>query len=136
MTDPAILWFEDLAIGDVPSVGGKNASLGEMTRELGAAGVRIPTGFATTAQAWREKVPVPIFSPLDSGQGRRHACAAGGPLAQLVEHRPFKPRVEGSSPSRPTRLPLDPRGLPLAADARRTGDTTRDPDPPSGRGQA
>jgi pyruvate,water dikinase len=63
MTNPTILWFEDLAIGDVPSVGGKNASLGEMTRELGAAGVRIPTGFATTAQAWREFVSANGIEP-------------------------------------------------------------------------
>ncbi len=63
MTDTAILWFEDLAIGDVPLVGGKNASLGEMTRELGAAGVRIPTGFATTAQAWREFVSANGIEP-------------------------------------------------------------------------
>jgi pyruvate,water dikinase len=48
-----ILWFEEIAIADVPSVGGKNASLGEMIRELGNEGVRVPTGFATTASAFR-----------------------------------------------------------------------------------
>ena len=40
-------------VEDVPSVGGKNASLGEMVRELGAQGVRVPNGFAITAQAYR-----------------------------------------------------------------------------------
>ncbi|MDV3237414.1 MAG: phosphoenolpyruvate synthase [Gammaproteobacteria bacterium] len=40
-------------MGDVPQVGGKNASLGEMYRELTAAGVRVPNGFATTADAYR-----------------------------------------------------------------------------------
>jgi len=50
---PSILWFEEIAISDVPSVGGKNASLGEMVRELGGKGVRVPSGFATTAEAYR-----------------------------------------------------------------------------------
>jgi pyruvate,water dikinase len=48
-----IRWFNELAIADVPQVGGKNASLGEMIRELAARGVRIPNGFAVTAQAYR-----------------------------------------------------------------------------------
>ena len=48
-----IRWFEDIAIDDVPSVGGKTASLGEMYRELGPKGVRIPNGFAVTAGAYR-----------------------------------------------------------------------------------
>jgi pyruvate,water dikinase len=47
------LWFEDIGITDVPIVGGKNASLGEMVRELGKRGVRVPTGFATTSAAYR-----------------------------------------------------------------------------------
>ncbi len=48
-----VRFFEDIAIGDVPVVGGKNASLGEMYRELSDVGVRIPNGFATTAAAYR-----------------------------------------------------------------------------------
>ena len=56
MSGSAILWFEKIGIADVPAVGGKNASLGEMVRELGGAGVRIPEGFATTAAAFREYV--------------------------------------------------------------------------------
>jgi pyruvate,water dikinase len=46
-------WFDDIGIGDVPAVGGKNASLGEMRRALTPLGVRIPDGFATTAEAYR-----------------------------------------------------------------------------------
>ena len=49
-----VRWFEELGMGDVPQVGGKNASLGEMYRHLTAAGVRVPNGFATTADAYRE----------------------------------------------------------------------------------
>ena len=46
--------FEQLRNTDVGSVGGKNASLGEMISQLSAKGVRVPTGFATTADAYRE----------------------------------------------------------------------------------
>jgi pyruvate,water dikinase len=48
-----VVWLDKLGLADVPAVGGKNASLGELLRELGAAGVRVPNGFATTAAAWR-----------------------------------------------------------------------------------
>jgi pyruvate,water dikinase len=47
-----VRWFEEIKIEDVPLVGGKNASLGEMYRELTGQGVRIPNGFATTAEAY------------------------------------------------------------------------------------
>ncbi|MBN2854306.1 phosphoenolpyruvate synthase [Patescibacteria group bacterium] len=47
-----VLFFEELGIKDVPLVGGKNASLGEMFVNLGKKGVRIPDGFATTAEAY------------------------------------------------------------------------------------
>jgi len=49
-----VIPFENLRNTDVPSVGGKNASLGEMISQLSAKGVRVPTGFATTADAYRE----------------------------------------------------------------------------------
>ncbi len=45
--------FEEITLDDLPRVGGKNASLGEMIRSLGAAGVRVPGGFAVTAEAFR-----------------------------------------------------------------------------------
>ncbi|MDH5666430.1 MAG: phosphoenolpyruvate synthase [Nitrospira sp.] len=48
-----VKWFEDLGIEDVSSVGGKNASLGEMYRELASKGVNVPNGFAVTADAYR-----------------------------------------------------------------------------------
>ena len=49
-----IRWFDDLGMGDVPIVGGKNASLGEMRQSLTPLGIRVPDGFATTADAYRE----------------------------------------------------------------------------------
>jgi len=48
-----ILWFNEIGIGDVPLVGGKNASLGEMYQQLTSKGVNIPGGFAITAYAYR-----------------------------------------------------------------------------------
>jgi pyruvate,water dikinase len=53
-----VIPFENLRNVDVPSVGGKNASLGEMISQLTAKGVRVPTGFATTADAYREFLSV------------------------------------------------------------------------------
>ncbi|MFP4523050.1 MAG: phosphoenolpyruvate synthase [Candidatus Nanoarchaeia archaeon] len=50
--DAHILWFDQLTIDDVPLVGGKNASLGEMYVSLTPKGVRIPNGFAITAKAY------------------------------------------------------------------------------------
>jgi pyruvate,water dikinase len=50
---PYVVPFQQLGIHDVPSVGGKNASLGEMIQHLTDAGVRVPGGFATTADAYR-----------------------------------------------------------------------------------
>lgn len=48
-----VRWFNEITLQDVPLVGGKNASLGELYRELAAAGVRVPNGFAITADGYR-----------------------------------------------------------------------------------
>ena len=47
-----VAWLKDLRLPDLPQVGGKNASLGEMTGALSSAGIRVPGGFATTAAAF------------------------------------------------------------------------------------
>lgn len=68
-----ILWFEEVGIADIPLVGGKNASLGEMIRQLQPKGVNVPNGFATTAYAFRhfiekaglEKKLRELFADLD-----------------------------------------------------------------------
>lgn len=49
-----VLWLQDLRLSDLPQVGGKNASLGEMIGHLAQLGVSVPGGFATTADAFRE----------------------------------------------------------------------------------
>jgi pyruvate, water dikinase len=48
-----VLWFHEIGMSDLPEVGGKNASLGEMVSNLSDEGVRVPGGFATTADAYR-----------------------------------------------------------------------------------
>ena len=55
MDDPKyVIWFDELRITDIEKVGGKNASLGEMINQLSHAGVMVPNGFATTADAYRD----------------------------------------------------------------------------------
>ncbi len=55
MSTPSLIrWFDTLGLGDVPLVGGKNASLGELYRALARPGVRVPNGFALTAAAYRD----------------------------------------------------------------------------------
>ena len=65
-----ILWFSGLGMDDVPRVGGKNASLGEMVSNLAGAGIRVPDGFATTAEAFQtflgfEGLDTEIYDLLD-----------------------------------------------------------------------
>ncbi|MBW2983223.1 phosphoenolpyruvate synthase [Candidatus Woesearchaeota archaeon] len=77
--DAFILWFDQLSIDDVPLVGGKNASLGEMYRELVNKGVKVPNGFAVTAHAYHyfvEKAGIKdrikeILQDLDTGDTRQ-----------------------------------------------------------------
>ncbi len=59
-----ILWFDEVGMADVARVGGKNASLGEMVSHLSALGVKVPGGFATTADAYRS------FLTADELEGR------------------------------------------------------------------
>jgi pyruvate,water dikinase len=104
MPDNTIAWFETLGIGDVPRVGGKNASLGEMARTLAAEGVSVPDGFATTASAYRDYVTANGIEPklreriaaLEAGQTslqetgeaiRRLFLAGRFPDAQAAEIR-------------------------------------------------
>ena len=54
MSENYVIWFEQLRMTDVEQVGGKNASLGEMISQLANTGVRVPGGFATTADAYRD----------------------------------------------------------------------------------
>ncbi len=98
--------FENLRMTDVESVGGKNASLGEMISQLAGAGVRVPGGFATTAQAFRD-----FLSHSGSGGASlaqriadrlaslnvddvRALAQAGAEIRQWIIDTPFQPRLE------------------------------------------
>ncbi len=96
-----IRWFEDLRMEDVPSVGGKNASLGEMISQLHRAGVRVPGGFATTAAAYRDFLAKDgldlriekTLSGLDVGDVKALARAGAQIRAWIVE-APLPERLE------------------------------------------
>ncbi len=69
-----VRFFEEIGLGDVALVGGKNASLGELYRELTPYGVRVPNGFATTAKAYRY-----VLDRADAWQPLRDALAGLNP---------------------------------------------------------
>ncbi|MFF1883374.1 phosphoenolpyruvate synthase [Pseudarthrobacter sp. NPDC058196] len=91
-----VLWFSELGLKDLDKVGGKNASLGEMVQNLTSAGVQVPDGFATTADAYRRFL-------ADSGLDQKIAdrlvgldtddvtalAAAGQEIRSLVRDTPF-----------------------------------------------
>jgi pyruvate,water dikinase len=87
--------FADIGRDDVADVGGKNASLGEMTRRLGSAGIHVPQGFATTAQAYRDflaanRLAAPIEKLLvDLRQRRQTLEAVGDAIRHLIVEAPW-----------------------------------------------
>ena len=58
-----VRWFSDLGIADIPAVGGKNASLGELTSQLAGTGVLVPNGFALTAGVYRDALAAADAGP-------------------------------------------------------------------------
>jgi pyruvate,water dikinase len=94
--------FENLRMTDVESVGGKNASLGEMISQL-PAGVKVPTGFATTANAFRQFL---AFEDLDGRINRllagldtddvRVLAQVGSQIRSMVESQPFPSELEAA----------------------------------------
>ena len=93
-----VIRFEQLGMRDVETVGGKNASLGEMIRALGALGIRVPGGFATTAHAYREFLAQggldarirAELARLDVDDVARLA-ATGARIRQWILETPFPP---------------------------------------------
>jgi len=67
---PYILWFDEVGLNDLPLVGGKNASLGEMRRELTQCGVNIPNGFAVTVNAYHALLDEGIVQDWYEAKGR------------------------------------------------------------------
>ena len=99
--DAYVLPFEELRMTDVESVGGKNASLGEMISQLASAGVRVPTGFATTSLAFRDFLAHNALT--ERIQQRlvnlniddvRALAEAGAEIRGWIETAPLQPRLE------------------------------------------
>jgi pyruvate, water dikinase len=98
--------FEHLRMTDVESVGGKNASLGEMISQLANAGVRVPGGFATTALAFRDFLSHSVNGGLTLAKriedrlstlnvdDVRSLAQAGAEIRQWIIETPFQPRLE------------------------------------------
>jgi len=91
-----ILWFDEVGIKDIHLVGGKNASLGEMIQQLTPKGVNVPTGFATTAYAYRyfiqsaglEEKLRQLFSDLNV-EDVNNLRERGEKARSLLLHTPF-----------------------------------------------
>jgi len=96
-----VVSFEQLRMTDVDSVGGKNASLGEMISQLAGAGVRVPGGFATTADAFRAFLHesglaariADRLTTLDA-EDVRALAAAGTDIRQWIVDAPFPAKLE------------------------------------------
>ncbi|MEW5943751.1 MAG: phosphoenolpyruvate synthase [Pseudomonadota bacterium] len=102
MENRYIAWFDELGMNDVGSVGGKNASLGEMFNRLARAGVRVPGGFATTAAAFRDflahaGLTARIAAELDAldVSDVEKLAAIGAKIRRWIEETPFPPHFAG-----------------------------------------
>ena len=101
MEEEFIKCFEELRIKDVPSVGGKNASLGEMIRNLSKKGVSVPSGFAITAYAYKytmEKAGVDkkikqILSDLDT-RDVNNLAERGQKIREIIKSTPLPKELE------------------------------------------
>ncbi len=122
--------FELLRMTDVETVGGKNASLGEMISQLAATGVRVPGGFATTAAAFRQflahdglaqKINARLAT-LDT-EDIRALAEAGAQIRLWVESTPFPPELEVAIRGEFARLSAD---QPNASFAVRSSATAED----------
>ncbi|SNS98724.1 phosphoenolpyruvate synthase [Antarctobacter heliothermus] len=95
-----LIWFEHLKRGDVALVGGKNASLGEMVQSLDASRIRVPPGFATTAQAYRAFIEVNDFGKVLRDElgalaaGRKTLALAGRKIRETLAAGVFPPEIE------------------------------------------
>ncbi len=101
MANRYVLPLETLRMADVSSVGGKNASLGELISQLAATGVRVPGGFATTAQAFDDFLAhnnlVESIGKIVGGVDVNDVGAltkAGAQVRAMVEQAAFPPEVE------------------------------------------
>lgn len=98
-----VMWYQDLSMGDVNQVGGKNASLGEMISNLANAGVQVPGGFATTSYAFNEfleqsGINAKIYDVLDDldVDDINKLTEVGADIRQWIIDTPFQPELEAA----------------------------------------
>ena len=101
MNPDYIIRFENLRMGDVSRVGGKNASLGEMISQLATLGVRVPGGFATTAQAYRD------FLAQDELDQRIQSALNGLDVTDVVQLAATGARIREWIMAQPLQLALE-----------------------------
>ncbi|HBI82677.1 MAG TPA: phosphoenolpyruvate synthase, partial [Alcaligenaceae bacterium] len=112
-----VVSFEHLRMTDVDSVGGKNASLGEMISQLADAGVRVPGGFATTAEAFRDFLSgtgldkriadrLKTLNPDDV----RELALAGSEIRQWIVEAPLPQRLHDEIKAAFSKLDADGKG--------------------------
>lgn len=92
----AVRWLEDLTSGDVALVGGKNASLGEMIRNLSSQDIRVPTGFAVAAQAYWKFLDVndlrtPISEKIQELRRNANLAEVGDAVRGMMREAEFPP---------------------------------------------
>ncbi|NHC23637.1 phosphoenolpyruvate synthase [Nocardioides sp. IC4_145] len=112
-----VRWFSDLGLGDLEEVGGKNASLGEMVSQLSDLGVRVPDGFATTAEAFHRFIGetglaeriAGLLDGLDTDDVRRLA-EVGREIREAVVAQPFPEDLEADIRSAFERLAAESAG--------------------------
>ncbi|MCP1632613.1 phosphoenolpyruvate synthase [Kerstersia gyiorum] len=112
-----VVSFEQLRMTDVDSVGGKNASLGEMISQLSSAGVRVPGGFATTAEAFRDFLKLSglgdrIAERLSTlnPEDVRELADAGAQIRQWIIDTPLPEQLESAIRTAFAELDADGKG--------------------------
>jgi pyruvate,water dikinase len=111
MVKDYLAWLQDLRMSDIGRVGGKNASLGEMIGELAPLGIRVPGGFATTADAFRDFL---AFEKLDKRieqallsldiEDVQALARCGAEIRSWIESQPLPPELEQAIRSAYTRM--------------------------------
>jgi len=125
--------FEHLRMTDVESVGGKNASLGEMISQLAASGVRVPGGFATTAHAFRQFLAhngladriAKRLTTLNTDDVRALA-EAGAEIRRWIEETPFPAELEAAIRAEFTKLTASSPGASFAVRSSATAEDLPD----------
>lgn len=97
-----VRWFEDLSRGDVASVGGKNASLGELVRNLSSYGIKVPPGFAVVAEGYWYFIETNGLRPLIAAElaalkeGKAQVAETGRTIRSAIEQGAWPEDLAGS----------------------------------------